>query len=138
VPRRLTLPTNEMGVIDLYVIYDEGGVWELEWRDFQGVWDLPVISKEDWDHALHGWTRPLVDQLGPPPKGKLIQIPTAAKRCGREKDCPFYDKRRCGAQKPQMPWCFVPAETKAENLAAEVVKLWREQVYVVVVHDPSR
>lgn len=129
----MTLPTVEMGTVELYLIYDEGGTWEAEWREFQGVWDLPSISKENMDHALHGWTRPLVDQLGPPPKGKLLLLPLKAKRCAQEEPCPFYSKRSCGVSAPNMPWCFIPADTKAGSLAAEVVKLWRAGVYVLVV-----
>jgi hypothetical protein len=126
-----------MGSVELYLINDEGGTWEEQWRDFQGIWDLPVISKTDMDHALHGWTKPLVTVLGPPPKGKLIQLPQAAKKCASEKTCPFYDKRTCGASLKKMPWCFVPDDTKAGSLAAEVIKLWREGVYVLVVQEPK-
>ena len=122
-----------MGTVELYLIYDEGGTWEKEWREFKGIWDLPVISKADMDHALRGWTRPLVDQLGPPPKGRLILLPAAAKGCASQSACPFFNKRRCGALLTKMPWCFEPAETNAGNLAAEVIKLWREGVYVLVI-----
>jgi hypothetical protein len=127
-----------MGPLELYLIYDEGGTWEEEWRDLQGVIALPVISKEDMDHALHGWTRPLVDQLGPPPQGMLRQLPQAARSCRHERACPFYNKRRCGLLLGKMPWCFEPAGfSGAHNLVAEVVKYWRSEVYVLLVREPA-
>ncbi len=135
-PRRLTLQTAEMGQLELYLIYNEGGVWEAQWRGFQGVWDVPSVSKEVMDHALHGWTRPLVDALGPPPKGKLHMLPAKARRCASESECPFYDARRCGLLLTKMPWCFVPDGTAPGMLAAELIKLWREGVYVVAVLEP--
>jgi len=137
VPRRLQLPSAEMGSLELYLIYDEGGVWELEWRELQGVLELPVVSKEDMDHALHGWTRPLVDALGPPPKGMLLKLPRTARLCAHEKACPFYDKRRCGLLLSKMPWCFEAAGLAAPKLVAEVIKLWRQEVYVVLVREPD-
>jgi len=135
-PRRLTIPTHEMGTIDLYLIYDYDGTWEEEWQPLQGVMDLPTIPKETMDHALHTWTKPLVDNLGPSPKGKLRKLPDAAKRCAHENSCPFYVQRRCDVFSSKMPWCFEPDGISPGNLAAEVVKLWRSEVYVVVVQEP--
>lgn len=125
-----------MGRVELYLIYDEGGTWEAEWRDLQGKLALPTLSKEDMDHALHGWTRPLVDQIGPPPQGMLLQLPRAARRCAHEKTCPLYDRKHCDIQHKKMPWCFEPAGIEAGRLAAEVIKLWRSEVYVLLVKEP--
>lgn len=125
-----------MGPVELYLIYDEGGVWEQEWRPMQGVLELPEISKLDMDHALRGWTRPLVDQIGPPPQGMLRKLPKAARHCAHERTCPFFEKRRCGLLLEKMPWCFEPAGFTAINLVSEVVKLWRSEVYVLLVKEP--
>lgn len=124
-----------MGPIELYLIYDEGGIWEDQWHPLQSaMMDLPSVTKEVMDHALHGWTRPLVDKLGPPPKGMLHKLPDAAKKCAYEKErCPFFDRKRCGVLSTKMPWCFEPAGLIPGNLSAEIIKLWRAQVYVVVV-----
>lgn len=135
-PRRLTLQTPEMGPLELYLIYNEDGIWEVQWREFQGVWPLPEISKADMDHALHGWTRPLVDQLGPPPKGMLRKLPTEARRCSVETRCPFFNAKHCGLLLPKMPWCFIPEGTAASHLATELINLWRSEVYVVVIKEP--
>lgn len=136
-PRRLTLQTREMGPVELYLIYNEGGTWESQWRAFQGVWDLPEVSKEMMDQALCGWTRPLVDALGPPPKGKLLKLPVETRTCASAATCPMHIEKDCGHLLTKMPWCFVPKGTPASELAAEVIKLWREKVYVVVVNEPS-
>lgn len=123
-----------MGRIELYLIYSVGGEWEEEWRGLQGVLNLPEVSKEDMDHALYGWTRPLVDQLGPPPEGMLRKLPS--QRCANEKTCPFYNRKDCTALSKKMPWCFEPESLEPGNLSGEVVKLWRQQVYVLVVKEP--
>lgn len=125
-----------MGPLELYLIYDEGGIWEAEWRELQGVMELPAVTKEVMDHALHGWTRPLVDGLGPPPEGMLRLLPKAARHCEHERTCPFFDRRRCGLLLSKMPWCFEPAGFGAPKLVAEVVKFWRSEVYVLLVREP--
>jgi hypothetical protein len=134
VPRRLSIPSVEMGRIELYLIYNEDGVWEEEWRPLQGVMDIPEVTKEVMDHALHGWTRLLVDQLGPPPEGMLRKLPS--QRCEHEKSCPFHVKRRCLVLSSKMPWCFEPAGVSPGALAGEVIKLWRSEVYVLAVLEP--
>lgn len=139
-PRRLKIVAPEMGGdLELYLIYSYNGVWESEWVDLQadpGV-DLPVVSKEVMDHALIGWTRPLVQALGPAPDGKLRLLPVAARRCANEATCSLFDNKRCGLLLSKMPWCYEPDGLKDKRLAADVVKLWREQVYVVVVNEDS-
>lgn len=134
-PRRLQIPSREMNTIQLYLIYQYGDVWEEEWRPLQGVMDLPSVTKEVMDQALTGWTKPLVNSLGPPPKGKLLQMPRTARHCQHEKTCPLFDANTCSPLKKKMPWCFEPAGIEPGILAAEVVKLWRSEVYVVVVRE---
>jgi hypothetical protein len=137
VPRRLRLPSVEMVSIDLYLIYEYSGVWEEEWRPIQGVLDLPSVTKEDMDHALHGWTRPLVGQLGPPPDGRLLLLPRTARQCGNRNTCPMFDRKDCKLQAKKMPWCYEPDGFNPAHraLVAEVIKLWREEVYVVVIRE---
>jgi hypothetical protein len=134
VPRRLAIQSPEMGRIELYLIYNEKGIWEEQWRPLQGVMDISEVTKEDMDHALNGWTRPLVANLGPPPKGLLRRLPS--KRCEREKGCPFFDKRNCSAISTKTPWCFEPEGIDPGILASEVIKLWQQEVYVVAVLEP--
>jgi hypothetical protein len=125
------------GSLELYLIYQYGDKWEEEWAALQGAveLDLPVVSKETMDHALRGWTKPLVSQLGPPPQGKLLQLPKPARQCQHRKTCPLYDSKACGLMHRDMPWCFEPEGIHPGGLAAEIVKLWRDEVYVVVVTE---
>lgn len=134
-PRRLRLPQSEVGPLDLYLIHQYGEAWEETWRPMQGVLDLPSISKADMDHALHGWTRPLVDQLGPPPRGKLLQLPLAARACASKTTCVTYSAATCDLLNKRMPWCFQPATLEPLDLTSEVIRLWREGVYVLVVRQ---
>ena len=136
-PRRLQIPSAEMGVIQLYLIYQYGGQWEQQWREMQGVLDLPAVTAETMEHALRGWTRPLVDALGPAPEGRLVLMPRAARACALRNDCPFFNAKRCGALLKKMPWCFQPDGVAAKHLVAEVINLWREEVYVLVVEEEA-
>ena len=140
-PRRLKIDTLEMGFLELFLIFNEHGVWEPEWRPLQGdalTALFTVVSKDTMDHALKGWSRPLVSALQLAPDGCLIKLPKDAKRCGARANCPFYDKKTCFPTAKKMPWCFVPDGVEGEErvrLAAEVIKFWREGVYVLVVEE---
>lgn len=142
-PRRVKVDTKEMGLIDLYLIYERDGQWEAEWRPLQSakglVSQLPTIDKEQMEHAYIGWTRPLVNALGPPPNGMLLTIPTVTRECSSRNGCPFYRSADCSSMSKKMPWCYVPegfAEAE-RTLAAECVRLWRDGVYIVVVKEPT-
>lgn len=137
-PRRLKILAPEMGgTLELYLIYSYGGVWEEEWRLLQKVvqLDLPAVSKEVMDQALVGWTRPLVNALGPEPKGKLRLLPRVTRECANRDTCPLFDRAQCGSLLKRMPWCFEPDGLEEKALAAEVIKMWRDEVYVVVVQE---
>jgi len=137
VARGLTLKTMELGDLDLYLIYQYGEVWEEEWRPLQRehiTTLLTVVSQDLMDHALRGWTSPLVKVLGIPPEGAIRKLTNPL--CYRLLVCPFYDKKSCAPTSPKMPWCFEPAfieEAEPRQLAAELVRLWRQGVYVLVV-----
>lgn len=136
-PRQLLLKTYEVGDLELYLIYQYGEEWEEEWRPLQKeslVSLVTVVSKELMDHALHGLTSPLVKGLGISPEGALHKLPS--KVCGRKKLCPFYRKKDCHPLATKMPWCFEPEgieDPAAQQLAGNLIKLWRQKVYVLVV-----
>lgn len=140
-PRRLKLDTFEMGPLELFLIYDEGGTWEREWHPLQGE-DMTTlftsVTKETMDHALNGWSKPLVSMLGLSPDGCLIKLPPRSKECGERHKCVYFDKKLCFPTAKKMPWCFVPDGVQGAErlqLSAEVIKYWREGVYVVVVKE---
>ena len=133
-PRRLSLPSPELIRMELYFIYSYAGTWEIQWHPLQGSIELPIISKEVGDHALRGWTKPLVDKLGPPPEGMLRKLPS--QDCAYEKTCTFFDERWCKALSKRTPWCFEPMGFAAVGtLAAEIVRLWKDNVHIVVVEE---
>lgn len=125
-----------MGTLQLYLIYSYAGTWEAEWAPMKGVLDLPIVSVETMNHALRGWTRPLVDALGPAPQGRLLLMPRSARHCALRTTCPSFDPKRCGPLLKKMPWCFEPDGVEARLLVTEVINLWRDEVYVVVVEEP--
>jgi len=140
-PRRLRIATVEMGFLELFLIYSKGGEWEDEWRPLQGQRAvtslLSYVSKETMDHALRGWTSPLVKSLGLPPEGGLRKI---AQDCTHKDSipCPMYDSKRCTPLSKKMWNCFQPLGVEGDialQLGAEVVSLWREGVRVLVVEE---
>lgn len=139
--RRLKVATRELGLLELFVIYETNGVWEASWQPLQGepiTSLLTVISKETWDHALLGWTKPLITALGLAPKGALRKIPLESARCAVRDRCPFYDKKRCTPASTKMPWCYEPDVSDDENkrrLTSEVLRFWLDGVYVLVVQE---
>jgi hypothetical protein len=136
--RQIKLKTREVGDLHLMLVRSTGGVWEDEWeplRDAPWAEYLTRVDKATLDHALHGWTSPLVKALGPSPSMILHRISPDAQQCALWDQCVFYRKRDCTPKAPKMPNCFQPVGVPAE-LGYEVVRLWRESVYVVIVEEP--
>jgi hypothetical protein len=137
VPRRLKIKTQEMGDLELYLIYQYGVAWEEDWLPLQGnpiSTLLSVATKEDLDHALRGWSWPMTSKLGISPAGGLRKV--LGKQCYRRSTCPFYEKKSCVPTAKALPTCFEPddiEEDVSRKMAAEVIRMWREGVYVVVV-----
>jgi hypothetical protein len=141
--RRLRLDTRELGPLELFVIYSYNGAWEARWQPIQhdevaGL--FTVVSKEVYDHALLGWTKPFITALGLSPEGALRKLPVAHQQCEARKRCTFYDKKRCLAASPKMPWCYEPGgveDGEKRRLVAEIIGEWRQGVYVVVVQGDA-
>jgi hypothetical protein len=139
VSRRLTLQTREMGKLELFLILDYAGIWEEEWRPLQGAPVASLLAKVAHDtieHAILGFSRPLVKALGLFPKGMLRKVPQA---CENAKSCSLFIEKNCLSTAKGMPTCFEPAgfDSAVRPLLAELVRLWREEVYVVVVEEPA-
>lgn len=138
-PRQLTLATAEMGDISLFIIWaDEAG-----WGDWDAVRTslfaplLSVIPKTVMDHALRGWTKPLVDALGLPPQGALRKMPPSAKQCEQRHKCIFFEKNRCHPFTKKMPWCYEPDGVGGAPFTADIISHWRKGVYVIVVLEDT-
>lgn len=135
--RLIKLQTREMGDLHLMLIRSEGGVWEAEWdslRQTPYATYFTVIPKETLDHALHGWTSPLVKGLGPSPAMILHRLSPDSKQCAVWDKCVFYRKTDCIPKSPKLPHCFVPVGVPTEQ-GYEVLRFWRDAVYVVVVQE---
>jgi len=141
VSRRVKLPTQEMGEVQLMLLDD----WESPWDLLRGtpIGDqFSVVTREAINHALHRLSRPLVDSLGIPPEGALRKVPAVSrlcwlrlKRAGMRRSCPLQGPE-CTIRSPKMPICFEPDGIEDEatrTIATQVIGLWREKVYVVVV-----
>jgi hypothetical protein len=140
VSRGLTLNTREMGKIGLLLVYDFDGTWEEEWRPLQGhpMAKLLVSAPHDTiEHAILGYSLPLTNALRLSPKELIHKLPS--RECEKAKTCPLYIKDHCLPTSKQMPWCFEPSgfSEPVRRLVAELIRLWREGVYVVVVQQPA-
>jgi hypothetical protein len=139
--RRLRIATYEIGPIEAYVIYSKAGQWEKEWQPLQGesiTSLLTYVGKSVYDHALHGWSAPLVTTLGLAPAGCLQKIPDAGTSCVKEDTCPMFDAKACFPRAKALPWCYEPnisVDEQKRLLASEIIRLWREKVYVIVVEE---
>lgn len=141
-PRDLTLPTRELGDLKLFLIYAKAGEWELSWRPIQKLpiaESFTVTTKSVMDHALRGWTLPLVKGLSIPPVGALRKLPLVSQHCEARTGCPMYHRTECTVTHAKMPWCFQPgglAGDEERRLAADAIQKWRAGVYLIVVDEP--
>lgn len=137
-PRRLKVQTAEMGPLELFLVYQYGADYEPTWKSLQGnplAALFTVVPQSTMDHALKGFSRPLVQSLGLPPAGCLRKIPNTCRECAHRGDCQFYDVTACLPTAKKLPNCYQPSGVEAESaqLGHEVVFYWREGVYIVVV-----
>ncbi len=129
-----------MGKVETFLIYSYAGTWEATWRPLQdhAVGSLfPRMAHDTVEHAILGFSRPFVKALGLFPKGLLHKLPS--QRCANEATCTLYIPKNCLSTVKTMPTCFEPEgfDSSVRELGAELVRLWREQVYVVVVEEPA-
>lgn len=140
----MKLETRERGFLEVFVIQETAGVWEAEWEPLRETSVGALFSRvtqRDLNHALNGWTHPLVEALGLSPEMALAKLPSA--RCDKQERCSLHDARKCLVLSKKLPWCYEPAglETLSETAltrAAEVVFLWKQQVYVVIAVQESK
>jgi hypothetical protein len=139
VARQVKLKTREMGDLHLMLVRSVGGEWEPDWAPLKGSPYEPyltITTHEIVEHALHGWTSPLVKALGYAPKLVLHRLSPDARQCAMVDRCLFYRKRDCLPNAKNMPNCYEPRGVPSE-LGYEIIRLWRESVYVVVVEEPA-
>ena len=94
------------------------------------------VTGEAFSHALHGWLKPLVNELGPPPLRIGHRIPREESVCAMLDECVIANREMCHASGPPPDCYYPPVEDPALNKAMEeVVVAWREGSYVIVVTD---
>lgn len=93
---------------------------------------IPVVTGEEWSHALHGHARPLMLRIGAEPKALLKLTPF--RECALKHECVMHHTTRC-LPNPKLPECWVSGEVaETARRAVSVVTLaWAEGRYVVVV-----
>ena len=135
----MMLPTQERGELQVVSIREEkNGEWEPDWEPLRGTplgELLTVVDKEVMDHALHGWSKPLVGALGIPPKGALRKLPLASRECSLRGTCASYLPTTCVPTSKKLPWCYEPdgLDEKKKHVASKAIRFWFEGVYLIVV-----
>lgn len=96
---------------------------------------IPVVSGEVFSMALHGYAKPLMEQIGPEPRYQLIRIPPLYRQCSQRKPCLMFDSKVCRPGHKRLPECWAPeVEVPAAMRAvAMVTHAWTEDRYVVIV-----
>jgi len=134
----MKLPTREKGDLQVLTIRETNGVWEPEWEPLRGtpIGDLlTVVNKDVLDHALRGWSKPLVGVLGLPPSGAKRKLPVVARECVQRNNCATYVASTCQPKSRDLPWCYEPdgLEGKVKLAASKAIRFWHEGVYLIVV-----
>jgi len=105
-----------------------------EWEPF-----IRRVSGEAFSYALHGYTKPLVDQLGPEPLIVAGRVPDSVGLCRQ------FQKKTCAVRKPtcrpgpEPPACYEASVDSfdLEEALYEVVMAWKKGRYVLVVEGPE-
>jgi hypothetical protein len=125
------VPTAEAGEVEILL-------WTpAEWAPCKGTWVDGLVAHVDvaaLNHALAGYSKPLVAALGLPPAGALRKIPAPARACAHAPGCTLAPAGGCAPAHKDLPLCYTPwgLGPEAAGLAYQVVLAWREGVYVVV------
>jgi len=135
--RRIKFITPQMGDLHLYAIWEKGGSWEDPWeilRETRIGDQFSRVSQDALDHALNKYHRPLVDQLGIPPKGALRKL--GSTECLLRHSCTFYEPSSCQTQAKHLSHCFELdgiEDPAIRQIAYQAIEYWRSSIYVVVV-----
>ena len=139
-PRRLKVPTDEKGLLELQTFNEAAdGTWEGNWESLRGSYLAQLISRvprSAFNHVLNGFSAPFVAALGLPPEGALLKMPSPF--CEKQANCVYYEKRKCIISSKKLPYCYEPVRligALTTRMANEAVFLWKEGVYVVAVYD---
>jgi len=123
------------------IVKEGGDPWgelaPLKGTPFESL--IPVVSGDALSHALHGYLKPLLGEIGPEPKSLARMVPKAQRVCESHKGCLMYDVKNCQPG-PKVPDCFEPSglQTDAARVAAGIVAVaWAEDRYVLVVVGPE-
>ena len=131
---RLTVTTREIGdVLVLRPTPRHGDSWGVlaPLRDTDWGAYIQTIPGEIFSHALHGYTRPFVQILGPEPRALERKIPKDLGVCSEINSCVIANPKHCRPC-PDLPDCY---EAPAGYLASQVALAWREGRYVLVIED---
>lgn len=133
-PRRLRVRTREMGDVEVWLLRPD----EPEWLALATtpVADLVTrMPRTALEHALRGWSRPFVNAVGLPPPGASRKLPKVHHECGLRKRCAMWRNASCRLLAVDVPVCFEP--DGLPPAATEVVRLWREGVYVMLTLEDA-
>lgn len=95
---------------------------------------ISVVPGEALSHAFHGYTKPLLECIGPAPAALLRKIPEPYRKCAMLGNCINASIKDCQPV-PALPDCYDPPEAGGvmeKMLVTAVVLSWRDGYYVIV------
>lgn len=102
--------------------------------------EIPVVSGEALSHAMHGYVKPLREQLGVPPLEHARRIPLRHRVCWlKQQGLCAAATQHCLPGSAKLPSCYIgPSEDEGLQLLGTAVgRAWDEGRYVFVVDGPE-
>jgi hypothetical protein len=103
---------REWGKLQLAVIQETDGTWPEHPQLCTVLSALAVhftrVSDEVYQHAMAGYTAPLLAKLGVPPAVVLRRVVPPLSLCWSRKGCPAYQLKTCVVTSGVLPVCFLP------------------------------
>ena len=135
---RLTVTTRELGdVLVLRPTPKHGDSWgdlaplrDTPWESY-----IQSIPGEIFSHALHGYTLPFIQMLGPEPRALEKKMPRALGICSDFEGCVIANPKHCHPCS-DLPDCYeAPLDGPAGRIASQVALAWKEGRYVLVIEE---
>ncbi len=97
---------------------------------------VPCVSLESHHHAVYGWLKPLLQELGNPPDARLRKIQNHVCQLANPQDCRIVTRYCVPCAK--VPVCYeAPIEDpQVQQIMTFLVRRWAQGYWCFVLEDP--